>query len=423
MAELLAATLFGVGYLAITLEHKLFVNKAATSLVLAALLWLLVSMVLPGADVHHYLEIAGADIFSLVIFLLTAMTLVEILLHYHFFDIVDSWLRNKNFSYRQLGWAVVGLSFIFSSWLDNLTATIVALQICRRLFPPAHLLPMAALVVIATNAGGAFSPIGDITTLMLWFAGKFSAGEIISQGILPSVTLIVIASLFILRKLPTTICACKEDDGWRGPSRSDKIIIGAALGSFTLPLGTALVGLPPYLGLLAGLGGVWLLIDTAKKTRPQKTHLEANIRNFLQQTDLESIQFFVGILLAVSALHALGLLESLTHALLGAAPSFMHLVGVFSGLGIASAIIDNVPLTAAAISALPPLEPSLWVLLALTVGTGGSLLIIGSAAGIIAMGMVPELTFMKYLKVGTLPALAGFTAAIGVWLLQTSILG
>jgi Na+/H+ antiporter NhaD/arsenite permease-like protein len=193
------------------------------------------------------------------------------------------------------------------------------------------------------------------------------------------------------------------------------------LASFLLPLLAALFGLPPYMGLMAGLGVVWLLIDLAKRARPQPTHLQANIRSFFQQTDIESIQFFVGILLAVAALHALGILHFVTELLLGSTPGVERLITTFTSLGVLSAIVDNVPLTAAAISALGDISPHLWVLLALTVGTGGSLLVIGSAAGVIAMGMVPELTFGKYLKTATVPALLGFIASVGVWLAQTAI--
>ncbi len=201
-------------------------------------------------------------------------------------------------------------------------------------------------------------------------------------------------------------------------SRSDRIVITATLLSFLLPLGAALLNLPPYMGLLAGLGAVWMLIDFAKYARPQTSHLEANIKHFLQHTDIESIQFFIGILLSVAALHALGILESATELLFGLMPSTVRMVTGFVGLGFGSAIVDNVPLTAAAISALSNVSAPLWVLLALTVGTGGSLLVIGSAAGVIAMGMLPDLTFTKYLRIATVPALIGFLLAVTVWALQ-----
>ncbi len=420
MAELFAASLFIAGYTVIAMEHKLFVNKSATSLVLAALLWVVAGVSLSPDELQHALSIVSVDVFGLIVFLLTAMTLVEILIHYRFFDYIERGLRRRSWTQYQLGWALAVIAFVFSAFIDNLTTTIVAIQIARRMFVSQTRLIIGALVIIVANAGGAFSPIGDITTLMLWFAKKFSAWEVLWQGFLPSLTLAVVASFILLQNVKKEPCVAEREgkNGNGHASRSDKIIICATLGSFLLPLGAAQLGLPPYMGLMTGLGIVWLLIDLLKRARPQETHLQANIRRFFQQTDLESIQFFLGILLAVGALHALGLLDIFTNALLGLDPSIERLVASFIGLGVGSAIVDNVPLTAAIISTLDYVPSQLWVLLALAVGTGGSLLVIGSAAGVIAMGMMPELTFGKYLKIGTVPALLGFIAAMAVWLAQ-----
>ncbi len=423
MAELLAAALFGAGYLAISLEHRLFINKAATSLILGVVLWILVGSVLGANGIQQFLVVAGADLFGIVIFLLASMVLVEILIHYHLFDILERWLRGRGWTLYQLGWAIATITFVLSSFLANLTTAIVAIQISRRLFPREYLLPLGALIVIASNAGGAWSPIGDITTLMLWFAHKFTATHVMLEGFLPSVVLTLISAALLLRRIPRIPCGQGTDTANNSfsPSRSDRTIMIVTLISFLLPLGTTLLGLPPYMGLLAGLGIVWLLIDVAKKARPQPTHLQASIQKFFQQSDIESIQFFVGILLSVAALHALGILDHMTDLMLGSTPSLERVVSAFAGLGLLSALVDNVPLTAAAISALENISSSLWVLLAITVGTGGSLLVIGSAAGVVAMGMIPEMSFGRYMKVATLPALAGFIAAIGVWLAQRAI--
>ena len=402
MAEFLAVSLFALGYLAITLEHRLFVNKAATGMLLAVGLWVIVGLTMPAGLLAESLKETGADIFSLIIFLMTSMTLVEILVHYHTFDLMEHWLRKYKLNLYQIGWAIAGLSFFLSSFIANLTVTIVAIQIAKRFFPEKYFLPMAALVVITSNAGGAFSPIGDVTTLMMWFAKLFTADQVVFQAFLPSLALAIIATYLILRKI----------------SNTDRAIIWATFATFLLPLLASALRLPPYMGLLAGLGLVWILIDVAKKARPQQTHLQARISRFMQQTDIESIQFFLGILLSVSALHALGVLELATNALLGTAPSFARIVGAFAGMGIGSAIVDNVPITAAAISALHGITAPLWVYLAIAVGTGGSILVIGSASGIIAMGMLPKLTFGKYLTIGTIPALLGFAGATVVWLVQ-----
>ncbi|MEX0649535.1 MAG: sodium:proton antiporter NhaD [Candidatus Andersenbacteria bacterium] len=418
MAEALALSLFAAGYLAITMEHRIFVNKAAASLLLAVVLWVVTSFSLPVVEVRHFLTEISADIFGLIIFLLTAMTLVEILVHYHLFDVLEKWLRSRGWTTYHMAWALTGLTFIFSAILDNLTTTIVMIQIARRLFPKQELLAVGALLVIVANAGGAFSPIGDVTTLMLWFAGKFTASQILIQGFLPSLVMATIPSYLILRHIHKKSRIPADCDHDFRPSRSDRAIMLATLGSFLLPLGASFVGLPPYMGLLAGLGIVWVLIDFAKRARPQNTHLQASIHSFLQKTDIESLQFFVGILLAVGALHALGILDWATEALLGSTPSWVRLVTAFVGLGLGSAVVDNVPLTAAAISALDGISSSLWTLLAITVGTGGSLLVIGSAAGVVAMGMIKEMTFLRYFKIATYPALLGFLGAVVVWAVQ-----
>lgn len=420
MAEVLAISLFAAGYLAITMEHRIFINKAAASLILAVTLWAVAGVTLSQAEMSHYLVEAGSDLFSLLIFLLAAMTLVEILVHYHLFDMIEYKLRTRNLNRLQLGWAIAGLTFLLSSFLANLTVVIVMIQIARRLFPSRELLYISSLIIITSNAGGAFSPIGDVTTLMLWFADKFSASEVIIGGFLPSVVTAVIPALLIMKAIPKKAPLKCLHNGFH-PSRSDRAVIGTTIFAFFLPLVASLFHLPPYMGLLAGLGLVWVFIDIAKRARPQETHLDANIKTFLQHTDIESLQFFVGILLAVSALHALGLLGSFTELLLGDAPTIMRFIAAFAGLGVGSAIVDNVPITAVAINALPDVSSSLWVLLAVLVGTGGSLLVIGSAAGVIAMGMVKELTFSKYFKIAAYPALLGFAGAIVIWALQTNL--
>lgn len=419
MAELVAASIFLAGYAAIALEQRLFINKAATSLLLAACLWVIVSLVSSAAELQHHLAEASANIFGFIVYLITAMTLVEILIHYHFFDIIERWLQLRRWTAYQMGWAMAFIAFGLATVLNDFTTTIVAIQIARHLFPKEARLTIGALIIIAANAGGSFSPIGATTTLMLWLAKKFGTLEIISQGILPALTLVTVASWLLLRHLKNQpLLPIDERHGAPHPSRSDRAIIAATLGSFALPLLASAVGLPPYLGLIAGLGGVWILIDIAKVARPQETHLKAKIRHFFKQVDMESIQFFLGLLLAVAALGALGLLKTVTSILLGASPSVGYLVAAFSGLGLISAVVDNVALTAGAINSFEGITSSLWVLFALVVATGGSIFIIGSAAGVVTTGMMPRLTFFKYVRIASLPALLSLLAAVGVWTVQ-----
>ena len=184
-----------------------------------------------------------------------------------------------------------------------------------------------------------------------------------------------------------------------------------------------LFNLPPYLGLLLGLGAVWITVDLFREYKPKPTHLDALIENFIKKTDIASLKFFVGILLAVSALNTLNILEYFSGILYGLDPSVNRIILGNVGLGIFSAIVDNVPLTAIAIKILAINSSSLWVLMAMTVGTGGSILIIGSAAGVVAMGMVKELTFAKYFQIAFKPALFSFFAGIGVWYIQFLVFG
>jgi Na+/H+ antiporter NhaD/arsenite permease-like protein len=416
MAGIIAAALFICGYAAISLENRLFINKAAISMVLAVLLWLLASITLPANAVNDGLLAAGSNIFGIVVFLICAMTLVEILLHYHLFDIIERYLRLRGWSAYHMAMALGVITYVLSTFLPNLTTVIVCIQIARRLFKSDDLLRVAALIVIASNAGGGFSPIGDVNTLMLWFAHKFSAWQVISQGFLPSAALLAITSYFLLGPLKKVQLLQPESELAITLSRSDRAIIAMAVGAFFLPLICSLFNLPAYLGLVTGLAVVWIMIDLAKVVRPQPTHLQASIRKFLQASDIESIQFFLGILLAVAALDSLGILKATTLAVLGSAPDIMHVAASFIGLGIASAFVDNVPLTAAAINAISNVAPALWTLLAMAVTNGGSLLIIGSASGVVAMGMLPQMTFGRYMRLATWPTLIGLAAGIAIWI-------
>lgn len=418
--QIIASIIFILGYLAISLEHKIKMNKAATALVTGSLLWLLVS--LEGTHFQGELESAGAEIFGLVIFLLSAMSLVEILLHYKFFDVLRGRLFKLGLSEKKQFIVIYFMAFFLSAMIDNLTTTIVMIQIARKFFKGDNLLMAAAGIVIAANAGGAFSPIGDVTTIMLWLAGKFGSIDIILRGFLPSLTLAVVALAAMYPKLKDSKYDA-ENEIITKLSRSEKIIIGLVFISFAMPLVMNFFKLPPYIGLLIGLGVVWLVVDLFKQWKPQHTHLNASIEAFIKKCDIPSLEFFVGILLAVSALNTLGVLEYFSAMLYGSDPSTGRIIAGNVGLGMMSAIVDNVPLTAIAIEILEIESANLWILLALAVGTGGSLLIIGSAAGVVAMGMVPELNFTKYIKIAFVPALAGFIAAVGVWYIQFLLFG
>ena len=420
LIPILAVSFFVIAYILITLEHKVGQHKSGIALSLAGALWILTAFVTPTEELRHITLEAGAEVFEIVAFLLSAMTLVEILIHYRLFDIIRVKLAKMKFGDKKQFLIIGFLTFFLSAVLDNLTITIVMTQIARRFFRGKNLLVAVAGIVVLANAGGAWSPIGDVTTIMLWLAGKFSAFEVITWGILPSMVLGVIAASMMVRDIDNTMFDVQEEKSIT-LTRGEKSVITIVLSSFTLPMIMNFIGLPPYMGLMIGLGVAWMFIEFAKTRSRKETHLTASIDGLLQKADISSLQFFIGILLAVSALHSLGVLEVLSHVLFGEDPSFGRLVAGNSIMGVLSAIVDNVPLTALAIDIIAVTDPHIWVLTAIAVGTGGSALVIGSVAGVVAMGMVKELTFGKYIRYATIPALVGYAAAIGVWYAQYMI--
>jgi Na+/H+ antiporter NhaD/arsenite permease-like protein len=418
---LFASLVFIIGYVIITLEHHWHVNKSVTATALAAILW--GGIAFSGAD-HDLMESAihhlSGETFSLVVFLLSAMTLVEILVHYRFFD----WLRVKLFAFglSDHGQLILisAIAFVLSAIIDNLTTTIVMVQIARRFFKGNNLLVAAGAIVVAANAGGAFSPVGDVTTIMLWLAGKFTAVQILLWGFLPALTIYLVSTFFFVRQ----IVGDTVDEKIQAPekvtfSTSEKIIIGTTFASFAMPPFAHFFGLPPFMGLMFGVGIVGLMVAWfANTSKENESHLRMDIEKLLAKLDITSLLFFIGILFAVGALGFLGILEFISDNLFGENPADLRLIIGSVLLGVFSAILDNIPLTAAAIDILHTTDFRLWVLVAICVGTGGSMLVIGSAAGVVAMGMVKELSFKQYLRIAAFPAAIGYAAGVFVWYLQ-----
>ncbi len=418
---LFASVLFFFGYVLITLEHHWKINKSLTATALAAILW--GALALSGAD-HHLMEEAihllSAETFSLVVFLLAAMTLVEILVHYRFFDLLRIKLLALGLEDRSQLVLISTIAFFLSAIIDNLTTTIVMIQIARRFFKGKNLLVAAGAIVVAANAGGAFSPVGDVTTIMLWLAGKFTALEIIIWGFLPSLTVLLVSTALFVRHIEGDTADEKPQTHEAvNLTLSEKVVITVAFLSFSLPPLAHFFGLPPFMGMLFGVGVVGLIIGFFVNTSESKeSHLAMDIEKLLGKLDITSLLFFIGILFAVGALGFLGILDQISASLFGENPELSRLMAGSILLGIFSAIVDNIPLTAAAIDILQTTDFRLWVLLALCVGTGGSMLVIGSAAGVVAMGMVKELSFKQYLRIATLPATLGYFAGIAVWYVQ-----
>lgn len=423
--------IFVIGYVFITFEHQIRTQKAPTSLVMAGLLWWLVSS--GETDFQEHLEHAGWEITQIVFFLLFAMTLVELISRLGFFELVRVKLEERHWANKQQFVVLSVLTFFFSAVLDNLTTTIVMVEISRRFFGGRNLLVAASGVVILANAGGAWSPIGDVTTIMMWLAGKFTAGEVMSQGFFPAAAHGVVGTWLLSRLIKDGPKDDNQEDLPLNFSVASKVLMTVSLLCFTLPFVATRLNLPPFIGLGFGFGVVAVLLSLMGPNAQQPhgemrdesthlTHMEHDIEQVLKEVDFSSLIFFAGILLSVSALGSLGVLEQLSQAVFGSAPSFSRVAGGSILMGWGSAIVDNVPLTAVAIDTVPTSDSGLWSLMAYTVGTGGSHLIIGSAAGVVVMGRVKELTSLTYLRIATLPVLAAYTTGIIVWVIQRMIL-
>ena len=414
--------LFVIGYIYIALEHKSHINKSGIALVLGGVLWILAAIISHDkSEISFALAENGSEIFSIVVFLLSAMTIVELLVHYQLFDWIREQIVKRKISQVALFSLLGALTFVISAFLDNLTTTLIMIEIGRKIYHDKNnFLIFVANTVIAANAGGAASPIGDVTTIMLWLANKFNAVQILSIGILPAITAWIIPQYLMGRKIT------KHEEVEKANPDFDLVnekkvqpywsIIFIGLFSFLLPVVFNLIGLPPFLGLLLGVGILWIFIDI-KARNGNTDHTAGKIVNMIQKTDITTLKFFIGILLAVGALSHIGLLKELNNFIFGPEINIARLVIGNTILGFTSSILDNVPLVAAAIKMFAAgIAPSIWVLLAITAGTGGSMLVIGSAAGVAAMGQVKELNFMYYLKKATVPALLGYIGAVTMWI-------
>lgn len=418
----LFGAVFVLGYIFIALEHKTHINKSGVAIVVGGVLWLLAAFFgHDRSEISAVITENGGEIFSIVVFLLSAMTIVELLVHYQFFDWLREKIVQKKISQIKLFWLLGVITFVLSAFLDNLTTTLIMIQIGRKIYKDQNnFLIYVANTVIAANAGGAASPIGDVTTIMLWLANKFNAVQIMSIGIIPAIITWIIPQYLMSRKIKG------HEEAEKAHSDFDLVdekkvqpywsVIFIGVFSFLLPVIFNIINLPPFLGLLLGLGILWVFIDIKAK-KGHKDYTSGQVVSIIQKTDITTLKFFIGILLAVGALSHIGLLTALNNFIFGEEINTLRLIIGTTALGFLSAILDNVPLVAAAIKMFPDgISSSIWVLLALTAGTGGSMLVIGSAAGVAAMGQVKELNFSYYLKKASLPALLGYLGGVATWI-------
>lgn len=405
---------FVIGYALITLEHITKINKAAIALLMAIVCWALVFVYHPCPENSECYLSNLAEISQIVFFLIGALTIVEIISTHHGFNVVSDLISVK--SKRQLLWVMGIITFILSSILDNLTTTIVMITLLQKLLPKSDdRWTIGGAIVIAANAGGAWTPIGDVTTTMLWIGGQLTTEHMIPALVIPSVVCMAVSFLILTFMLKGGEETASTVQVQRTSQPFEKLVFFLGVSALVfVPVFKMMTGLAPLMGILLGLSILWIVTDALHGTQ-ERPHLQ--VPSALSRIDLASVLFFLGILLCVAALGLAGILE---HSAQWLDRTIGNTTIIATLIGIISAIIDNVPLVAATMEMYPmsqhPVDSQLWDLIAYCAGTGGSILIIGSAAGVMFMGL-ENVNFFWYLRRISLPALAGYLAGIGAYLL------
>lgn len=409
---LVLSLIFILGYSLITLEHKIGVNKAALALLTGVLCWCAYlfiasdSHLVPEQLMHHLGEISG-----ILFFLLGAMTIVELIDAHDGFHIIITSIKTTN--KRKLLWIICIITFFLSAVLDNLTTTILMVSLLRKIIPDKNdRWLFLGLVIIAANAGGAWSPIGDVTTTMLWIGGQITSVNIMAKLIIPSIICLLVPLMIASLRLKGDIQTLTKEVPASVISRSHRnIIFFSGIGVLSgVPVFKSITHLPPFMGMLLGLGILWIISEIIHKDKDTEDKDSLSVVYALRKIDTPSILFFLGILVAISALQSAGVLTVFAGFLdknIGNESLIVMIIGLFS------AIVDNVPLVAASMGMYDlsqyPTDHSFWEFLAYCTGTGGSALIIGSAAGVAVMGM-EKMDFFWYLKKIAWLALIGFFA-------------
>lgn len=437
--ETIIIIIFLVGYLAITLEHNLKIDKLIPALAMMAVLWAVIALShmsvfevnteLRELEPTHIEEILLHHLgktAEILFFLLGAMTIVEIIDYFDGFATIKGFIRTK--SKKKLLWLFSILAFVLSAIIDNLTATIVLITILQKVIKDRDTrLWFAGMVVIAANAGGAWSPIGDVTTTMLWIANKVSALQLIEHVLIPSIVCMIVPVLVASRFKAFRGDIESDIDSLESPkSKFGSTMLYLGLGAIVfVPIFKTITHLPPYVGMMLSLAIVAAFAEIYSSSKFSISNVEGEgddtvghhspVHASLSKIELPSILFFLGILLAVAALESLGMLFHYAESLNTAIPNSDIVVLLF---GVGSAVIDNVPLVAASMGMFSEsLDSPLWHFIAYSAGTGGSMLIIGSAAGVVAMGM-EKINFFWYLKKISWLAMIGFLAGALVFVLM-----
>lgn len=434
---LLMAVIFILGYIAIALEHNIHIDKSAPALLIGVICWtllvlgadsILVEQVTAHANINHYINHQLAEhlseISSILFFLLGAMTIVELIDSYGGFSIITDKIQTTH--KVKLIWILSILTFFLSAALDNLTTSIVMAALLRKLIADKEdLWFFAGVIIIAANAGGAWSPIGDVTTIMLWIGGQVSAQNIVFELFLPSLFALLVPLTMVSFMLKGHITRPKAISGEQHLVRVNQFekqlifFLGVACLLF-VPVFKTLTHLPPFMGILLGLGLLWLVTEILNRKKIDAKE-KLSIVNVLTKIDVPSVLFFLGILLAVAALQTAGHLTQLATRL-DSTFGNIYVINIF--IGLLSSIVDNVPLVAGAMGMYSlevyPMDNIFWELLAYCAGTGGSALIIGSAAGVAIMGIL-KIDFIWYMKKISWLALVGYFSGVLVFYLQAQL--
>lgn len=431
--------IFIVGYILIASEHVLGVNKATFALIMCGALWAVYAVCGHDPNLSEDLVVSLGDTCEIVVFLIGAMTIVELIDRYGGFHIMVEKLHAG--SKRKLLWILAIVAFFLSSILDNMTTTIIMVMMLRRMLSnQKERWTFACVIVLAANAGGAWSPIGDITTIMLWMKNYVSSVDLIVNLVIPSLVSVLIPTFIASMMIPDApMEALNSQDERKGYVLSEHhrnisilILICGVASLLFVPVFKATTHLPPYMGILLSLGFLWLLTELIVRHYDLDGKMDGRISQVVRHIDMSTILFFLGILMAVAALGQAGILSDLAAWLNESFHDAYLITGI---IGVLSSIVDNVPLVAACMDMYPAATEAMvaassdpaymalfvedglfWHLLTFCAGVGGSLLIIGSAAGVVAMG-IEKIPFMWYVKRITWLAFIGYIAGIiTIWL-------
>lgn len=431
--------IFCAGYLLIALEHKIGINKSAVALLMCGAVWAVFS--LAGHDPQIGTQLSGqlGSTCEILVYLIGAMTIVDLIDTHGGFHVITSRIRTRD--KRKLLWLLAVITFFMSAVLDNMTTAIIMIMLLRRIVADRReRWIFAGLIVVAANSGGAWSPIGDVTTIMLWMRGNVTAGPLMYGLLLPSLVSVAVPTAIAMRyiKRGETTAGTQDPEPAALPqgvdARMSRTILATGVGGLLfVPVFKELTGLPPYMGMIIALGANWVLTEILyDRKRGMEESIQNRVSKVVKHIDMPTILFFLGILMAVGALQSAGILTDMARWF----DKHLHEPYAIAGLiGILSSVVDNVPLVAACMGMYPVADAAtaaastdptfmqafvadgvFWHLLSYCAGVGGSLLIIGSAAGVVAMGL-EKIDFGWYLRKITPLVLAGYLAGmLVIWL-------